>query len=327
METMKVLLLPFALMAMMHLGHTSPLLPTGKYLAYADRAERNVVVLNAQGEKQFSIADATQPSLSPDAKYIAFARTEYISTGDGRKLQSDIWIADIAGRKERRLTNTRDNEENPAWSPDGKRVAFGVRRQGFYGNSYGLLGIINADGSDRHAITNNDGCSRPSWNPNGKQLCFVLFGQICRVDIDGKNRRRLTKTSVAGDFPQYSPDGRWIIFSDGNDDGVITREDNQFGPILRGTDSIARVSTSGEDAKHPIAYLTNGKNDDDMPQFSADGKWIIFSTDRKDRASSPPLDPYDEGARYSRTLCVMQANGKNTRILNVNGDAIFPCWR
>jgi Tol biopolymer transport system component len=326
METMKVLLTPFALMAIIHLGQAAPLLPMGKYLAYTNRAERNVVVLNAQGEKQFSIADATQPSLSPDAKCIAFARTEYISTEDGQKLQSDIWIADIASRKEHRLTNTRDYEENPAWSPDGKRVAFGVRRQGFYGNGYGLLGIINADGSDQHAITSNDGCSNPSWNPNGKQLCFVRFGQVCRVDIDGKNRRRLA-SAFAADVPQYSPDGRWIIFSDGNDDGVTTREDNQFGAILRGTDSILRISASGEDAQHPAVYLTNGKNDDDMPQYSADGKWIVFSSDRKDRASLPLLDPYDEGARYSRTLCLMQANGKNARILNVDGDAIFPSWR
>ena len=91
--------------------------------------------------------------------------------------------------------------EHPAWSPDGKQIAFvslshnrGGKRDGLY--------IMNADGERLRRVPNANrgligkGCA---WSPDGKQIAFSVYipntqrEHLCVIDVDGKNFRQLTR--------------------------------------------------------------------------------------------------------------------------------------
>jgi len=125
-----------------------------------------------------------------------------------------------------------ENTSTPAWSPDGKRIAF-VRGKGRNSDIY----VMNADGTHRRKITKSlSEDAFPSWSPDGKTIAFTHLtpehtdigayeiyaigvngtGQRrlthARMGIDGKNQRRLTHNPASDAFEAWSPDGNRIAF-------------------------------------------------------------------------------------------------------------------
>jgi len=103
--------------------------------------------------------------------------------------------ADLAGSQTRTLAVKWHNLE-PAWSPDGQRIAFSSNRDGNY-----ELYVMNADGSGQRRLTHNRPVDAgPSWSPDGKRLAFArdpwsedltyLDDDVWVIDVDGTNDRR-----------------------------------------------------------------------------------------------------------------------------------------
>ena len=108
-------------------------------------------------------------SISPDGKRIAFS----ISTGEGRYVkEEDIFIMDANGTNVKNITSRwRKNwsDWSPAWSPDGKKIAF-MSTQNGAPNIY----IMDADGRNRRRITENkhEGFL-PCWSPDGTKIAYT----------------------------------------------------------------------------------------------------------------------------------------------------------
>lgn len=135
---------------------------------------------------------------------------------------------------------------DPAWSPDGRRVAYVAPGLGGATDLF----VVDADRTNRGKITWTDGVdeSSPSWSPDGKRLVVERSGEIVTLRADGSGERVL----ATGMQPAWSPGGRRIAYSDGDD---------LFVASVRNGTTRRLASTSGFDT---------------APAWSPDGRRVAF---------------------------------------------------
>jgi TolB protein len=194
-----------------------------------DEGAQELFVMDTDGTnvKRLTVnedADAA-PSWSPDGARLAFARAKRIGQED---VETFLYVMSADGSAQRVLRREPPGQTPvfltaPAWSPDGKRIAF--TRITLGDEPEAAVYVMDADG--KHARGLVDEALEPDWSPDGRRLavasyrdrlgrtCFhecSLNSEIYVVDADGGHLRRLT-TNVANDAsPTWSPDGRRIAF-------------------------------------------------------------------------------------------------------------------
>ena len=185
--------------------------PDGERIVFVSVGE--IHVMDADGGNQQKLSQDNQkdysPSWSPDGKRIVFwSKREGHFRGD-HGITSEIYVMDADGGNEQRLTNNRNNDWGPSWSPDGKRIAFASDRKGDL-IKFDIY-VMDADGGNQRRLTNNlhyDGV--PSWSPDGKRIAFNSArdgnGEIYVMDANGGNQRNLTKHGSHDGSPAwYTP--------------------------------------------------------------------------------------------------------------------------
>lgn len=184
---------------------------------------------------------------------------------------SEIFTVRSDGRGITRLTNNDAADTDPAWSPDGARIAFTSERDG--GRA---VYVMKADGSDVKALTPVTGNSfHPTWSPDGSRIAFVSVRDgntdVYVRNTDGTGEVRLTSDPAPDKDPAWSPDGAKIAFSserDGNAEIYVMNADG-----------------SG------VTRLTTNTTPDGHPAWSPDGTRLAFSSTRCD-GTEPSDDCY-----------------------------------
>ena len=129
--------------------------------------------------------DHRSPVWSPDSEKILYAANANAMV-DAPDVDSDIWVVNYDGTGHIQLTNDPASDINPAWSPDGSRIAFQSNRDGEY-----AIYVMNANGTGVVRLTDPlMSATEPAWSPDGNRIVFVgtKLGQIANlyiVNVDG----------------------------------------------------------------------------------------------------------------------------------------------
>lgn len=102
---------------------------------------------------------------------------------------------------------TEGNNRFPWYSPDGSKIVFASDRAG-----QSEIWVMDTVGGDQHRLTDLSG-AQPKWSPDGSKIVFVHDGHIYMMNADGTNAAQLTASEEAEEFPEISPDGKWVVFT------------------------------------------------------------------------------------------------------------------
>ena len=197
---------------------------------------------------------------------------------------------------------------NPAWSPDGSKIAYNY----ILGNNYSIW-IMDSNGSNKVPLTKVDNNKfalkgtrwidrDPRWSPDGSKIVFerTIYNEeggneghaIYIIYANGSNQKMLV--GAAGS-PVISPNGRYISFEAGIVGDIASTPEQGYGIYV--------IDIDGTNAKR----LTNDYGDELTPSWSPDGKKIVFTKGGIDG-----------------TIHVMNADGSN--MISTEQRGLYPRW-
>jgi Tol biopolymer transport system component len=226
---------------------------------------------------------------------IAFA-----STRDGN---FEIYAMDADGSNPTRLTNNAAADQLPAFSPDGKRIAFSSTRDG---GDYDIY-VMNSDGSNVQQLTTSPGDDLGAkWEPGGPFAQRIAFysdrdgnDEIYTMSTDGSNQMRRTFNDASDNFPAWPPRGDEINFSSDrnvNFDIFQMSFSGQF-PFAIGSNPAAESEPSIGPFSTAIAFHSNRDGDNEIFLMSRQGQNQVALTDNSDTDVSPSWSP--DGSRIA----------------------------
>jgi TolB protein len=247
----------------------------------------------------------------------------------------EIYIADYDGGNQQRITNTRQLNIMPSWSPDARAIAYtsyrriepdiyisriyqGILENPLKGGGSNYLGVFSPDGARLAFMSNRDG------NP-----------EIYVANRDGSGVRRLTSHPAGDSTPTWSPNGTQIAFtSDRSGQPQIYIMNSSDGTGLRRlttTESYAEQATwssslneiafAGGTQAHTeikvlelstgnVRQITSGPGSSERPTFAPNGRHLAYTT--------------SQGGRTH--VYTIARDGKDARRITTEGNNFSPSW-
>ena len=211
-------------------------------------------------ETFFDMESVGSPNISPDGKNILFTRTWADRMNDQQV--SNLWLADVEGKRIRLLTSGNWRDTAPVWSPDGKRLAFLSDRDGTT-----QLYVMWLDTREVAQLTHLERApSGLAWSPDGKKIAFTAFlpdeNPILQVKLPKKPEgAKWAAPAILIDRLSWRNDGR--------------------GPLPKGYSHIFVLEAELGGTPRQV---TSGDYSHSEPEWSVDGQKLFFSAIRKPEA-------------------------------------------
>ncbi len=165
------------------------------------------------------------------------------------------------------LTRNTDEDNQPAWSADGRQIAFVSNHQGQY-----TIYVIDAEGHGFHRLTDSPFNNfSPTWSPDDRSIAYVTarqefaqqISEVLLTDLGSGLTRRVTIPYPKAMSPTWSPDSRHLAFTSGRNSSnrIIYSVDTQTGDVnpLIANHNVQQNPTWSPDGKYLLylAYDTN----------------------------------------------------------------------
>ncbi len=278
------------------------------------------------------VADIIYEKLTGD-KGVFSTRIAYVTKAGSRYT---LRVADADGEGGQVALNSPEPIISPAWSPDGKQLAY----VSFEKQKAVVYSQDTSSGARREIANFRGSNSAPAWSPDGQTLAVTLSrdtgSQLYLMGRNGGNVRRLTDSSAIDTEPAFAPDGRGIYFvSDRGGAPQIYRTSVTGGGVERITfggsynispavspdgRTLAYISRQGGAFRlHTLDLSTGGAqpvaltdtSDDESPSFAPNGRLIIYATREQGRD----------------VLMTTTLDGKiKARLASVSADVREPVW-
>ncbi len=162
----------------------------------------------------------------------------------------------------------------PRFSPDGQRLAFGI----VVNDRTFRVATMDADGTDLRILAPGPWAEMPDWSPDGRWLVYISSPVACdrwpacntedgfretlwRMDADGTHARQIGAPDMFDWEPRLSPDGNEVVFS------------RTHAPDYERMTTMVRDLRTGAERQ-----ATSDANQPEHPDWSPDGRWIIYNT-------------------------------------------------
>lgn len=262
-----------------------------------DQKSRDIFVVNADGTGQNQLTKGVviegTADLSPDGRrIIAQVSVNNISTiarftvnEDNTSAEQVMLTADIQA-----------DSAFPAWSPDGKLVAFQSKRDGPLSQIF----VMDADGNNKVRVSDGNGfAGQPSWSPDGKYIAYAGGAQqvsgaqreIYVVPATGGAPKQITNSGGSLITPVWSPDGAHLICLQ-----VLGERDY-------------KILIMNTDGTNPRTLFEGGAIA--APSFSPSGDAVLF---------------YNISEKGEAVHTVKVADGSDTSITAVGSGDYYPVW-
>ena len=273
----------------------------------------------------YRLKNVGDPQVSPEGSWVAYTVSATDSAKD--KSDTDIWMTSWDGSQTIQVTSSPDGESAPRFSPDGRYLSFLSSRQGGKGAQ---LWLLDRRGGEAKRVSElKTGIRSYEWSPDSKRIALVMSdapadndttnkkpkpivldryhfksdaggyldttrAHLYVFDLDTRKAELLTPGRFEESSPDWSPDGKWIVFESKRGDGDPDRSNNSDVFVVE-----ARVGGAPR-------QLTTFDGPDGCPcAFSPDGSSIAYL-----RGGDPKYSAYNE-----ERLAIVPASGGTPRIL------------